>query len=126
MTKNSFGRLKEIYRHNSELAGKGGVGLSTVDSDENHMLGLTDQEHRALVDELVEINSESLRSLADSDNPQFNEYTGDLCKMLFGRFNSAETLQCRAVRGGGGGRRRFVSLPPLRRIPGILYRQRQR
>jgi uncharacterized protein len=87
MTKNSFGRLKEIYSHNSELAGKGGVGLSTVDSDENHILGLTDQEHRALVDELVEINSESLRSLADSDNPQFNEYTGDLCKMLFGRLH---------------------------------------
>lgn len=29
MTKNSFGRLKEIYSHNSELAGKGGVGLSS-------------------------------------------------------------------------------------------------
>jgi uncharacterized protein len=67
------------------LAGKGGVGLSTVDVDDHHALGLTDHEHRALIDEIVEINSESMRSLADSDNPQFNEYTGELCKLLFGR-----------------------------------------
>ncbi|TAN71491.1 MAG: SPASM domain-containing protein [Methylobacter sp.] len=85
MTKNSFGRLKEIYSHNSELAGKGGVGLSTVDVGDDHALGLTDPEHWALVDEIVEINSESLRSLADSANPQFNEYTSELCKLLFGR-----------------------------------------
>jgi uncharacterized protein len=85
MTKNSFGRLKEIYSHNSELAGKGGVGLSTVDVHDKHALGLTDHEHQSLIDEIVEINSESLRSLADSDNPQFNEYTSELCKLLFGR-----------------------------------------
>ncbi len=85
MTKNSFGRLKEIYNHNSELAGKGGVGLSTVDVGDDHALGLTDHEHQALVDEIVEINSESLRSLVDSANPQFNEYTSELCKLLFGR-----------------------------------------
>jgi uncharacterized protein len=85
MTKNSFGRLKEIYSHNSELAGKGGVGLSTVDVHDKHALGLTDHEHQTLVDEIVEINSESLRSLADSDNPQFNEYTSELCKLIFGR-----------------------------------------
>jgi len=85
MTKNSFGRLKEIYSHNSELAGKGGVGLSTVDVGDDHALGLTDHEHWGLVEEIVEINSESLRSLADSANPQFNEYTSELCKLLFGR-----------------------------------------
>ncbi len=85
MTKNSFGRLKEIYSHNSELAGKGGVGLSTVDIGDDHALSLTDHEHWALIDEIVEINSESLRSLADSDDPQFNEYTSELCKLLFGR-----------------------------------------
>ncbi|EIC31399.1 radical SAM/SPASM domain-containing protein [Methylomicrobium album] len=85
MTKNSFGRLKEIYRHNSALAGKGGVGLSSVDVADGHALGLTDAEHRALVDEIAEINSDNLHSLADSDHPQFNEYTGDLCQLLLGR-----------------------------------------
>ncbi|MFZ2405272.1 MAG: SPASM domain-containing protein [Methylobacter sp.] len=85
MTKNSYGRLKEIYLHNSALAGKGGVGLSTVDVADSHELGLTDAEHHILVDQIAEINLDSLRSLADSDVPQFNEYTGELCKLLLGR-----------------------------------------
>lgn len=85
MSKNSQGKLSEIYHHNSKLAGKGGVGLSTVDVDINHPLALSEDEDRALVNEIVEINSESLRTLYEGYDPKFNEYTAELCKLIFGK-----------------------------------------
>lgn len=85
MTKNSSGRLKEIYDHNIQWAGKGGVGLSSADVEADHALAFSDEEYKALIDEIVKINTESMNSLADSAHPQFNEYTGSLCKLLFGR-----------------------------------------
>lgn len=120
MTKNSAGRLKEIYAHNIGLAGKGGVGLSTVDVDEKHALGLSDSEHSALVDEIVAINSESLRTLAESDHPQFNEYTGELCKLLFGRqyrprpCNAGQTVLAVAADGDLYPCHRFVGYEDFR------------
>lgn len=85
LTKKSCEKLDEVYRHNSALVAPGGVGMTIADVDENNPLALSDADYRTVYDSVIRRNSESLRSLAQSDAPSFNEYTYQLCELLLFR-----------------------------------------
>lgn len=97
VTRNSYDKIGEIYRYNLELA-PGGVGITSVDVDPAHPLALTEDEHKLMVQRIVENNAANLDSFATDDNPQFYEYTFDLFELIFfKKYRPNPCNACRAV-----------------------------
>lgn len=85
LTKQSCEQLDEVYSHNSALVSPGGVGMTIVDVDDDNPLALSDDDYRKVTDGIIRKNTESLKSLAESNTPTFNEYTYQLCELLLFR-----------------------------------------
>lgn len=96
LTKNSHRRVADIHKYNSALAKTGEVGLSTADVESGTDIALSDEEHQSLVNELIQLNSESLRSILNDSGWKLNEYTSGFCEQIF--FKKYRADPCNAGR----------------------------
>lgn len=97
VTKQSYDKIGEIYQYNLKLS-PNGVGITTVDVEPGHPLALTDDEHREMVQKIVDNNAANLETFIGDDTPQFYEYTHDLFElMFFKKYRPNPCNACRAV-----------------------------